>query len=128
MKTLIQLFENCVNKYNDNVCLLEKKNNKYKGSTFKEIQEKVHQFAAGLISLGVNKGDRIALLSEGRNNWVISELGMLYAGAINVPLSVKLGDASDIKFRLEHSGARMIIESHKQARKYKEIKKSLASF
>src|SRR4030042_3143413 len=122
MKTLIQLFENCVNKYNDNVCLLEKKNNKYKGSTFKEIQEKVHQFAAGLISLGVQKGDRIALLSEGRNDWVISELGVLYAGAVNVPLSVKLTEPAEIKFRIEHSGARFAIVSKGQAKKVLQLK------
>ena len=70
--------------------LLEKKNNKYIGTTFKEVQEKVYQFAAGLIALRHSKRDRIALLSEGRNDWVISELGIFYAGAVNVPLSVKL--------------------------------------
>ena len=42
------------------------------------------------MSLGINKGDRISLLSEGRNLWVIGELGILYAGAVNVPLSIKL--------------------------------------
>lgn len=39
------------------------------------------------MSMGIKKGDRLALLSEGRNDWVISELGILYAGAIDVPLA-----------------------------------------
>jgi long-chain acyl-CoA synthetase len=126
MKTLIQLFENCVSLYSDHVLLLEKKNNNYKGSTFKEVQEKVHQFAAGLIELGVQKGDRIALLSEGRNDWVISELGILFSGAVNVPLSIKLTEPSELKFRIEHSGARFIIVSKSQAKKILQLKDSLS--
>jgi long-chain acyl-CoA synthetase len=49
------------------------------------IRQSVVEFAAGLMSMGVLKGDRIALLSEGRNDWVISELAVLYCGAINIP-------------------------------------------
>jgi long-chain acyl-CoA synthetase len=126
MSTLIQLFEDCVKQFSDNVCLLEKKNNNYKGTTFKELQERVHQFGAGLIALGVRKGDRIALLSEGRNDWVVSELGIFFAGAINVPLSVKLTEPSELKFRLEHSGSRFVIASKNQARKVVPIKDNIA--
>ncbi len=127
MRTLIGLFEDCVAKYSENVFLLEKKNNKYIGSTFSEVQDKVYQFAAGLISLGIKKGDRIALLSEGRNDWVISELGIFYAGAVNVPLSVRLTETSELKFRLAHSGARFIIASKNQVRKLMPVKNSLES-
>jgi long-chain acyl-CoA synthetase len=127
MRTLISLFEDCVAKYSDNVFLLEKKNNNYKGSTYREVQDKVYQFAAGLISLGIKKGDRIALLSEGRNDWVISELGILYAGAVNVPLSVRLTEPSELKFRLTHSGARFIITSKSQAKKLMPVKNMLKS-
>jgi long-chain acyl-CoA synthetase len=122
MRTLIRLFEDCAGKYSDNVFLLEKKNNKFKGATFKEVHERVLQFAAGLISMGIQKGDRIALLSEGRNDWIISELGILYAGAVNVPLSVKLTEPAELKFRISHSGARFIIASKSQARKLVALK------
>lgn len=125
MKTLINLFEDCVVKYKDNVCLLEKKNNQYYGTTFHEVHEKVHQFGAGLVALGVEKGDRIAMLVEGRNDWVVSELGIFYAGAINVPLSIKLTEPKEIQFRLEHAGVRYIIVSRHQAKKIIPIKDSL---
>jgi long-chain acyl-CoA synthetase len=125
MKTLCELFEDCVAKYTDNVFLLEKKNNKYKGTTFREAQEKVYHFAAGLISLGIKRGDRIALLSEGRNDWVIGELGILFAGAVNVPLSVRLTEPEELKFRLSHSGSRFVIVSKNQARKLETLKNSL---
>ena len=125
MNTLIQLFEDCVKKYSDNVFLLEKKNNKFKGSTFKEVHEKVHKFGAGLIAMGVQKGDRFALLAEGRNEWVIGELGIFYAGAVNVPLSQRLSEPADLKFRIEHSGCRFIIVSKNQAKKIIPIKDSI---
>jgi long-chain acyl-CoA synthetase len=127
MRTLINLFENCVSKYSENVFLLEKRNNNYKGLTFKEVQDRVNQFAAGLITLGVQKGDRIALLAEGRNDWVISELGIFYAGAVDVPLSVKLTEPSEIRFRIEHSESRFIIVSKTQVKKVKSLKDSLPS-
>lgn len=125
MKTLIQLFEDCVSKYSDNVFLLEKKNNKYMGATFKEVHEKAYQAGAGLLAMGVQKGDRIALFAEGRNDWVISELGIFYCGAVNVPLSVKLSEPSELRFRIHHSGARFIIASKNQAKKIVPIMDSL---
>ncbi len=125
MRTLVSLFEDCVDKYSDNVFLLEKKNNKYIGSTFKEIREKVYLFGAGLMQMGIQKGDRVALLSEGRNDWVISELGILYAGGVNVPLSQKLAEPSEIKYRLVHSGGRFIIVSKGQAKKILSLKNEL---
>ena len=125
MQTIIELFEDSVKKYGDNPLMLEKKLAKYESTSYTEIRQAVIEFAAGLMSMGVAKGDRIALLSEGRNDWVISELAVLYCGAINIPLSVKLGDASEIRFRLSHSGSRMIIISGGQAHKIKNLKYEL---
>ena len=122
MQTLIELFEASVKKYGINPLMLEKHQDKFESTSYNEIHESVIEFAAGLISIGIQKGDRIALLSEGRNDWVISELAVLYAGAINIPLSVKLGDASEIRFRMAHSGSRMIIISGNQAHKMKDLK------
>jgi long-chain acyl-CoA synthetase len=127
MKAITDLFEECSAQFANNPFLLEKRYDTFEPITYAETKEKVYQFAAGLISLGVKKGDRIALLSEGCNNWIISELGILYTGAINVPLSVKLAESTDIKFRLIHSGARMIIASASQARKLTDLKNDLDS-
>ena len=124
-RTLPQLFEDSVAKYPSNILMWEKKGNSYEGTTYREMQSLVHQCAAGLIHLGINKGDRLALISEGRNDWVVSELGILYAGAINVPLSVKIDELSDLKFRLAHSGCRSVIVSETQAPKIRAIKNDL---
>lgn len=126
MKSLIQFFEESVEKYSNNVYLWEKPADKYEGTTYGETRKQVYEFAAGLIKLGIKKGDRLSLISEGRNNWVIGEMGILYTGALNVPLSVKL-NPEEIKFRINHSGARMILVSSIQAAKLKEIIKDCPS-
>ena len=125
MKTLISLFEEKAAEYSSNPLLWEKQNGQYTATTYAETREQVRQFAAGLLNLGVQKGDRIALLSEGRNDWIISELAILYTGAINVPLSVKLDATTELKFRLSHSGSKILIVSGNQAWKIDEIKNDL---
>lgn len=126
MKTIPQLFEESVGKFGNHVMTLEKKDGEYKRSTYREIHVKVCRFAAGLICLGIKKGDRIGLIAEGRNDWVIAELGILYTGAINVPLSVKIEELPELEFRLAHSGCRMVIVSASQAPKVCKIKNNLA--
>jgi long-chain acyl-CoA synthetase len=124
MKTLIELFEKSVEQYPENPLLWEKTIDHYIPTSYREIHKRVIFFGAGLLSIGLRKGDRVALLSEGRNNWLISELAVLYCGAVNVPLSVRL-EAPELKFRLEHSGAKMVILSSGQAGKIAEVIKSL---
>ena len=125
MKTIIELFETSVARYPNNIYLWEKQKGKFEGTTYRQTHELVIRFSAGLVALGIKKGDRVGLLSEGRNAWMIAELGILYAGGINVPLSVKLDSAGELKFRLEHSGARMIIVSKGHASKIEEIRNDL---
>ncbi len=125
MKTIIELFETSVTKFPNNIYLWEKQNGKYEGTTYTQTREQVLKFGAGLVSLGLQKGDRVGLISEGRNAWIISELGILYAGGINVPLSVKLESGNDLKFRLAHSGSKMVIVSRGQASKIEEIANQL---
>ncbi|HBE40588.1 MAG TPA: long-chain fatty acid--CoA ligase [Bacteroidales bacterium] len=125
MKTIPELFEVSVRKYGNNPYLLEKRTDKYVATTFSETKEQAFRFAAGLLSLGIRKGDRVALLSESRTDWVISELGVLHTGAISVPLSILLKEGGDLKFRLEHSETRWIIVSKLQYAKIRTIRKDL---
>ncbi|MCK5028495.1 MAG: AMP-binding protein, partial [Bacteroidales bacterium] len=127
MTTIINLFESSVSKFSGNAFLWEKKIDKYQSLTYNEVLKQTKILAAGLLSLNVKKDDRIALLSEGRNYWVMSELAILYCGAVNVPLSVKLDAGTDLKFRLNHSGTKMVIVSNSQAHKIKQIKNDISS-
>ena len=124
-RTLPWLFETSVERFADTVMMLEKRGDRYEATTFAEMRELVHRFAAGLMSLGLEKGDRVALVSEGRNDWVMAELGILYCGAVNVPVSVKIDELDDLKFRLLHAGCRMAIVSQGQIGKIRAIRNDL---
>ncbi len=125
MKTIIELFENSVGQYGKNPFLWEKTNSEYQSVSYEALYEDVQLFAAGLYSLGIKKTDRIGLLSEGRNAWVLSELGILFSGAVNVPLSVKLDAQNELKFRLNHSESRYVIVSKNHLEKIRSIKHQL---
>ncbi len=110
-KSLPHLFESSVKKFPENVLLWEKKTTEYRGTTYKEAHERVMRLGAGFLSLGLEKGDRVALISEGRNDWVVGELALLFCNAVSVPLSVKLEEPGDLIFRISHSGCKGIIVS-----------------
>lgn len=124
-KTLIDLFENSVKQFPNNSFLWEKTATRFEPTTYAEVQQQVYTFGAGLMQLGVKKGDNMALLSEGRNAWIIGELGIFYAGAINVPLSIKLEEANDLLFRLLHADVKYILVSAQQLKKIRAIRNKL---
>jgi len=110
-KSLPDLFLKCVDRYQDNTFLWEKRDTQYKGLSYEKTATRVEKVAAGFLKLGLQKGDRVALISEGRNDWVITELAVLYCGGVSVPLSVKIEEDFDLMFRLKHSGCKGIIIS-----------------
>lgn len=123
--TIIDLLNQSVDKYANNPFLWEKTTTEFIPTTYLETRKQAHTLAAGLIQLGVQPGDRIALLSEGRNAWIIGELGILHAGAVNVPLSIKLEESNDLIFRLVHSEAQYILVSGGQLKKIRNIASAL---
>ena len=125
-KTLVDLFEASVSKYPNNTFLLEKTGKKFEPTTYAQVKEQVYRFGAGLQALGVKKDDTMALLSEGRNMWVIGELSMFYAGAVNVPLSIKLEESNDLLFRLIHGDVKYVMVSGTQLKKIRAIKEKLS--
>ena len=119
--TIIDFVEKYTRQFASNTFLWEKKEGKWEQTTYQQTREEAWRIGAGLIALGVEKGDKIALLSEGRNLWVTGELGILYAGAVNVPLSIKLEEANDLVFRIRHSDAKYVMTSATQLPKIRKI-------
>ena len=121
--TIIDFVEKYVAKYAKNPFIWEKNldTNKWEPTTYEETLVKAKRIAAGLMALGVQKGEKVSYLSEGRDMWIIGELGVLYAGAVNVPLSIKLGEANDLVFRVKHSDSKYIITSKFQLPKIRTI-------
>ena len=120
-KTIIDFFNEAVEKFSMNDLLLEKRGSVWTKTSYAESKIKALQIGAGLNSLGVQPKDRIAILSEGRNAWILSELGLLYAGAISVPLSIKLEESNDLIFRLIHAEVSVIMISISQLPKIRKI-------
>ena len=119
--TIIDLLHESVKKYAKNPFLWEKPTTEYLPTSYEETRSQAQEIAAGLLSLGIKNGEKIALLSEGRNAWIISELGILYTGAVNVPLSIKLEESNDLVFRILHSESRFIFVSGGQLKKIRTI-------
>ncbi|VBB48292.1 AMP-dependent synthetase and ligase [uncultured Paludibacter sp.] len=119
--TIIDLLNESAEKFSKNPFLWEKTKDKFEPTTYLETKQQTHILAAGLISLGVKPGDKAALLSEGRNAWILGELAILHAGAINVPLSIKLEESNDLIFRLIHSESQYILVSGGQLKKIRQI-------
>ena len=126
-KTIVDVFEHSTSAYANNTFLMEKVGREWTHTTYKQVQQMVYQLGAGLQQIGVSKGDCMALLSEGRNLWIVSELAMFYAGAINVPLSIKLEESNDLLFRMKHGDVKYIIVSGTQLKKVRAIRQALTA-
>ena len=124
-KTIIDLFESSVTKYGDKDFLLEKHDGKFCPTSYNESKALAMKIGAGLVAMGVKPKQTISILAEGCNNWILSELGLLYAGAISVPLSIKLEEANDLLFRLRHADVETIFVSQYQLPKIRKIREQL---
>lgn len=121
-KTIIDLFEASVAKYGSKTFLLEKHHRGFEPTTYAETKQAALEVGAGLAALGIRPKETVSILSEGCNNWIISELGLLYAGAVSVPLSIKLEESNDLVFRLQHAEVKAVFVSKYQLPKIRRIR------
>ena len=75
--------------------------------TYPELASKVRAMARGLIDLGVQPGDRVALLSRTRAEWTQADLAIIMAGATLVPI-YETNSAHEVAYVLQHSRARVV--------------------
>ena len=119
--TIIDFVEKYTREYSELTFLREKVDGVWTETSFRATREEAYRIGAGLYQLGLKKGDKVSLLSQGRNLWITSELGILYAGGVNVPLSIKLTESTDLLFRIQHSESRYVIASEQQLPKIRSI-------
>jgi long-chain acyl-CoA synthetase len=85
----------------------------------------VESLALGLASLGVGRGDRVALLSENRYEWAVSDLAILGLGAVTVPIYPTL-TAQQVRYILANAEARVcIVSTPAQLDKIQQIAEAL---
>ena len=84
-----------------------------------EVIEKIKNIALGLAELGVKAGDKIAIISENRPEWSLTDIAILSLRAVNVPIYTTQA-VEQIRYILEDSGAKMLFVSGKKLWKHAE--------
>ena len=76
--------------------------------SFRQAHQDAARFGAALLALGMERGDRVAILSKNCGEWLIADVAISMAGLVSVPIYPTAG-ANTIRYVLEHSGARAVI-------------------
>jgi len=123
--TLVEIFLNRVAKTPDFVALKAKVDGVWKPTTFREFGQQAREVAAGLLSLGVEKGSCVGLLSGNRPEWHISDAGTLLAGAATSPVYAS-NSPTQVAYVLGHSDSTVaIVENQDQLDKVLKTKAEL---
>ena len=112
--TLPELFVKQVEKRNNNIAFEYRirRNEPYKAITWHELQKLVFDLAYGLIQLGLQKNDNVAIISDTRYEWSVSDLAVLSFGGVVVPIYPTLSD-STVKYILNNSECSVVIVENK---------------
>lgn len=95
------------------------------GISSKEVFERVRDLSLGLTALGVSRGDRVALVSESRPEWLLTDLAVLTGGAVTVPIYPTLS-AAQARYILQDCGARIaVVSNQSQLEKIQDVRHQL---
>jgi long-chain acyl-CoA synthetase len=111
-KTLASIFFDRAQAYGDRTALLRKnkESKTYSGISWTEWADQVKWTALGISTIGVKRGDRVAILSENCPEWAIADLAILSLGAIVVPLYFT-SSTPEIEYILENAGVEVLFVS-----------------
>lgn len=107
---LVTMFFEQAATYGEQPFLWKKRDGYFQSQTWSDANARVSALARGLIALGVEKGDRIVLVSENRPAWPIADIAIMAAGAITTP-AYTTNTAADHHHILSDSGAKGVIVS-----------------
>lgn len=120
-KSLSEMFQNVTEKFAEKTGYMYKEG-QYQSVSFKQAREMVDKIASGLMSLGIKKGDKVALLSENRLEWAMIDYSILTVGAINIPIYPSLLP-HQVEYLLNDSESIVVFVSNQdQYDKIKQIK------
>ena len=84
---VFDLLSESIAKYNKSDVFASKIKGEWKRISANDFSGSIHQFSLGLLKIGIEKGDKIAIISESRPEWNIVDFGVQQVGAIGLPLS-----------------------------------------
>ncbi len=108
--TLAQVLMNTVKNYPKPDFMLYKKDGRYQPISTEEFGRQMKHLCLGLRDLGLQKGDKVIILSENRPEWVIADHANLCLGAITVPIYTSLV-SEQIRYIIEDSDAKAVFVS-----------------
>jgi long-chain acyl-CoA synthetase len=113
---LVSLFLTRAEQKGEKPFLWAKREGEWRPISWAETARQVAALAASLKRIGLNPGDRVALVSENRPEWLIADLAIMAAGCVTVP-TYTTNTTRDHAHVLGNSGARaVIVSSQKLAR------------
>ena len=110
---LVSMFLTRAEEKGDAPFLWAKRDKEWRSISWKEAARQVAALAASLKRMGLERGDRVCLVSENRPEWLIADLGIMAAGCVTVP-TYTTNTVRDHLHILENSGARAIIVSNQK--------------
>lgn len=123
--SLAHMFQGTARSLGPKTALRHKRNGLYQDLSWNDYRRQVEEAAAGLISLGVVQGDRVAISSENRLEWLLADIAILSAGLADVPLHSSLVPRQ-IAYQVENSAARgMFVSGQAQADKFAAVQEGL---
>jgi len=123
--TLNQLLFEAVERYNKPEALLARVGDRYEPISHRALLDRIRRTRFGLRALGIQRGDRVAILSENRAEWPIADFACLTSGVTDVPLYPSL-PAEQLGYPLRDSGAVAIfVSTEAQAAKIAAIRGEL---
>ena len=119
------IFQNQVQKYRDKACVAYKKDGVYVDISWNEMNEMIRKVGLYLISLGIKKGDKIAIFSPNRYEWWIADQAILSIGAVNVPIYAT-NSSEEAYYVLHHSESKAcFIATEEHLEKVSKVKRKL---
>jgi long-chain acyl-CoA synthetase len=92
-----------------------------------EYKEKSHQFALGMLALGLKVGDKVATVTTNRPEWNFADMGLAMAGLVHVPIYPTIGD-EEYRYILDHAEAKyLIVGDQKLFEKLSPIAKEISA-
>lgn len=109
----------------DRTAVRYKRHGVYHDLNWRRYHADAQACAASLVAAGIRPGDRVALLAENRVEWLLADMGILAAAAVNVPPHAPLS-ARQVQYQLTDSGARwLFLSTPEQADKIRTIRREL---
>jgi long-chain acyl-CoA synthetase len=120
--TLCDIFYESVERYRKPDHLRYKKDGTWRDVSSDAFRAAVEELSLGLRALGVDRGDRVAILGENRPEWAFADLATLCAGAVDAPIYSTLTPAQVLYILRDSESKAIFVSNAAQARKVAEIR------